>query len=479
MRLASRVKKCHAQYGIGAGLGRGMLNVTRVLAALAATGVLLAPAIWNRFPLLQWDTGGYLARWFEGYLVPSRSVVYGLFLTAGWRFDFWPVVVAQALATLWVLWLLLRTHDLEPSPLAFAGLIVALSALTTLPWIVAILLTDIFAGLAVLGLYLLLFQSHRLCGRERAGLGVLVAFATATHSATLAVVLAVLVAGAAASFIRRDIVPGRSLARASAAVVLSVVLVFAANYLLARRLAWTPGGYGIAFGRLLQDGLVKRYLDRHCPQAQFKLCPYRDELPATADGFLWGQSVFDRLGRFAGLGAEMESIVLGSIAEEPVANLQAALTATARQLVTVAGGEGVLTDIWHTYGMIETFTPSVAPAMRAARQQHGEIDFAAMNAVQVPIALASLALLPFIVLIGWRRDAYAGLGRLAATVILAVVVNAAVCSILSGPHPRYGARLIWLASLTVMLVPIRRTRLARPADIRGVSGIAAPAANPP
>jgi hypothetical protein len=51
------------------------------LGRAAATLVLLAPAIWNGFPLLQYDTGGYLARWQEGYLVPSRSTVYGLFLT--------------------------------------------------------------------------------------------------------------------------------------------------------------------------------------------------------------------------------------------------------------------------------------------------------------------------------------------------------------------------------------------------------------
>ena len=47
---------------------------------MASTLILLAPAIWNRFPLLQYDTGGYLVRWFEGYLVPSRSTVFGLFL---------------------------------------------------------------------------------------------------------------------------------------------------------------------------------------------------------------------------------------------------------------------------------------------------------------------------------------------------------------------------------------------------------------
>ena len=43
-------------------------------AIVLTAGLLLAPALWNRFPLLQWDTGGYLARWFEGYLVPSKAV---------------------------------------------------------------------------------------------------------------------------------------------------------------------------------------------------------------------------------------------------------------------------------------------------------------------------------------------------------------------------------------------------------------------
>ena len=75
----------------------------RAVAAFAATLTLLAPAIWNGFPLLQYDTGGYLARWFEGYLVPSRSVVYGLFLVAGWPLDFWPVIALQAAATVWIL----------------------------------------------------------------------------------------------------------------------------------------------------------------------------------------------------------------------------------------------------------------------------------------------------------------------------------------------------------------------------------------
>ena len=56
---------------------------------------LLAPALWNGYPLLQWDTGGYLARWYEGYLVPSRSTVFGLYLHLGEGTNFWLNLVCR------------------------------------------------------------------------------------------------------------------------------------------------------------------------------------------------------------------------------------------------------------------------------------------------------------------------------------------------------------------------------------------------
>ena len=70
--------------------------------------MLIAPALWNGYPLLQWDTGGYLARWYEGYLVPSRSTVFGLYLHFGEDSRFWINLGIQALATLWILQLTLR-----------------------------------------------------------------------------------------------------------------------------------------------------------------------------------------------------------------------------------------------------------------------------------------------------------------------------------------------------------------------------------
>jgi hypothetical protein len=432
-----------------------MRRIARIGAFLTATGLLLAPAIWSGFPLLQHDTGGYLARWYEGTLEQSRSTVYGLFLNLFAQPDFWPAVVVQAALTVWVLTLTLRAFGLDrPKPLLLTTAI--LSAVTTLPWLVSILLTDIFAALAVLAFYLLMFADETLRRFERYVLVVLIAFSAATHSATFVVLLALLVAAALTSATFRTVTIS-GLARGVAALVLGALMLVAANHAVAGRIAWTPGGPALLFGRMLQDGFVARYLADRCPDPRLRLCDHRDELPRDADTFFWGQGVFDRLGRFDGLGEEMRTIVFESLRHEPVQHAKSALFAAARQLVLVGSGEGILNTLWHTYAIIEKFAPSAVPAMRAARQQRDGIDFTSINRIQVPVALGSMLLLLPIIWLGFRQERFTDLSRLAAGVALALLANAVVCGVLANPHDRYGARLAWLAPLVVILAAARLT----------------------
>src|SRR6185312_12036036 len=122
--------------------------------AAAIPLMLLAPALWNGFPVLQSDTGGYLARWYEGHLVPSRSTVFGLYLHYGEHTHFWVNLAIQALATMWILQLTLRVFGLA-KPWRLFGSCLVLTLTTALPWLSSMLLTDIFAGLSVLSLFLL------------------------------------------------------------------------------------------------------------------------------------------------------------------------------------------------------------------------------------------------------------------------------------------------------------------------------------
>lgn len=427
--------------------------------------LLLAPALWNGFPLLQYDTGGYFVRWYEGTLAVSRAVIYGLIVDAGVPLAFWPVLIVQSALTIWIIALVLRAHGLGRRPLLLLGVISMLSVTSTLPWLTAILLTDIFAGLSVLALYLLLLRPVTLTRAERIGLIALIAVSAATHSATFAVLVGLIVTAACVHLFDSARVPLVRLGQGLIAAALGAVLVFAADYLVAGSLAWTPGGFSLSFGRMLKDGIVKKYLDAHCPDPALQLCPYKDQLPRDADLWFWDSPLFDKLGRFKGLGPEMEKIALGSLTEFPGLQLETAIVATAKQLVATRTGVGVVNSVWHTYGVIERYAPQLLPAMRAARQQKGEISFTTINAFQYPLALLAMALLPVIVWLAWRKRLPAPIGELAATVTLTLLGSAVVCGAFANPHDRYGARVVWLATLVVILALAqpRARRLGAPA----------------
>jgi hypothetical protein len=428
--------------------------ITRLAGILAAVLILLAPALWNGFPLLQYDTGGYFARWYEGTLEESRSTVYALFLHFLSRPNFCPVVVVQTLFTVWILRLVLRSHGLGERARVLPITVAALSILTALPWLTSQLITDIMAGLAVLALYLVVTRADTLVAWERVALMAFIAFAVGTHNATLAVLMLLLAAGLAISLLfDRKLVPLAGVARGAFALVLGASLLVAANYVVARRLAWTPGGIALLFGRMLNEGIAQRFLAEHCPDSRFKLCDHLSELPNDADVFFWGEGVFDRLGRFQGMNAEMATIVLESLADYPWEQIKGAVIATGRQLVMVNTGYGVNTEVWHTYGMIETYALQMLTAMMAAHQQHRDLNFPAINRVHVPVAYLAMLLLIGVIALASRHERFGRVKHLAVTVALALLANAFVCGALSNPHDRYGARMVWLAVLVLLLTP--------------------------
>ncbi|WP_035966733.1 hypothetical protein [Bradyrhizobium sp. YR681] len=433
------------------------------LAALALPLLMIAPAFWNGYPLLQWDTGGYLARWYEGYLVPSRSTVFGLYLHYGESFGFWINIAVQSLVTLWLLQLTLRVLSMMQT-FRFVAISLLLILSTALPWLASMLLTDIFAGLSILSLFLLVVGGQRTSTLEKIALFVFTAFAAATHSATLGVLLGLCIAGwMVQPFVRRRL-PTAGLTQASLTIVVGAAMLVSANHALSGRWAWTPGGYGVAFGRMMQDGIVARFLNDRCPRENFKLCPYRNQLPASADEFLWGNSMFNTLGRFEGMNDEMGTIVVQSLADYPAWQAGAALRAMGQQLLHVATGEGTNGWIPHTRGIIERYVPAQAAPMRAARQQNWDLDFSIVNRLHVPVALTSMLGLVALLAHALAKRRLDDLTLLAATVTLALLGNAFICAVISGPHDRYGARMVWVATFVVLMALFRAFGDDEPAD---------------
>ncbi|MFI4987635.1 MAG: hypothetical protein ACHQF3_09345, partial [Alphaproteobacteria bacterium] len=92
----------------------------------------------------------------------------------------------------------------------------------------------------------------------------------------------------------------------------------------------------------------------------------------------------------------------------------------------------------------------------AAAQEDGRIKpiVAALDLVYVPVAYASLAAAALLLAWCWRRRAREP-AELLAVVLLGLALNAAICGVFSTSVNRYQSRVIWLASLAVVVAGLQ------------------------
>lgn len=426
------------------------------VAGAVSTGLLMLPAVVNGFPFLFYDTGGYLDAAFNHVIKPGRSTVYGLLLQLGSHPGFWPVALLQCALCVWILGLLLRIHGLGGRPGLLIGVCALLTFSTALPFISGELMPDIFAGLGGFALYLLLWHAADLRRLETLGLASIIAIGGASHNSVLAIAILCIGAAGLAAALDPGLRQRLRLWLPLASIAAAVLLTPAANLLTAGQFKGTPGGTAFVFGRLLEDGIVARYLDDHCPHPNLTLCAMRGHIPRLADDFLWDDSeVFNAIGGFEGGEAEMRRIIIGSLFSYPLDNLRLAVRATLRQLVAVQTGDLMSEELVDSYDVIRVVMPAADAAMMAARQQQDPpIDFDYYSRLHVPVALAASLLIAVATLVaGWRGQREMTLFAGSVTVLL--LANAAVCGIFSNPHDRYQSRIAWVAVAALFILAVR------------------------
>jgi hypothetical protein len=417
---------------------------------------LMAPALWNGFPIIFPDTGGYLTRPIEGVLALGRSALYGLFLYAGVPFAFWPNALVQCALIAWLIVLTLRTNGLGGRPWLAFGIVAALSVGTSLPWFAGQLMPDILFPAAALALYLLAFRHSQLAAWERIALVAVIMVAIASHMAAAGMCVGVALALWLLTRVGWLDLPRPRLSLAAVAVAAGVALCPMSNVAITGSFAFTPGGASFLFGRLLEDGIVARYLEERCPDPALKLCAMRADLPTDADGWLWGDNTFNRLG-YEAWEPEEKEIIADTLQRYPFTQAAAAIVDTLRQFVSFKT-ELSLTDNAPTLGTLADRTPQLMDQVNSARQQNGEIGVTLLNYLHVPVAALAIAAL-FVALIWQRRLRIAPeTVALCLTILLALAANAAVCGIFSHPVDRYQSRLVLLAPLAVAVLIAKRRR---------------------
>ena len=444
------------------------------LAAWALSGALMllllaAPALWNGFPFIFPDTGGYLTRPLEGTLHLGRSAFYGLFLDAGIPLAFWPIVVVQGVLTIWLIVLTLRALGFGGRPWLALGIVAMLSLASSLPWLTGLLMPDIWFPAAVLSLYLLAFRWDTVAAWERFVLGGVIVFAVMSHMAAIGLCAGVLLAGWLFGRVARLGLPKPRLRFAAGAVAVGILLCPISNWAITGAFTFTPGGSSFLFGRLVEDGIISRYLDDRCPDAALRLCPYKAVVSDDdADGWLWeSDSPFHKLGGWQGFGAEESKIILATLERYPWLHVTAAVNDIFTQLISFQT-EVSLEDNAPTIYDFRQWTPRLVPQLMSARQQQGRIDVDALNRVHVPAAALAMAMVLGALMFRRRLKIMPELAALCATVLLALSVNATICSLLAHAVDRYQSRLTPLALLAAALIVVgwwRTTRLGATSDL--------------
>jgi hypothetical protein len=449
--------------------------LTSPLAEVAAIVLLcplfLAAAWWNGFPFVFFDTGAYVLEGLAHFFVPERAAVYSLFLYyAGAKASLWYVAAAQCLIIAFVLTEFARAVAPRTSLWKLLGIGLALLFFTSLPWFAADIEPDSVTAALAMALYLLAFHA-RLMGWIRGALLVAIAaFATAAHPSHLGLSAGLVMALAALRLVAairpRLGLPKPNLPLLALSFALGFSLVLAANYSLTHKVFVSRSGSVFLFARLLGEGIAKQTLDEICPTRHLKLCAVKDKLPPTADDWLWGpQSPFNDLGRFKGTERESAIVVDESLRRHPLASFGLGLLPALVQFTMMRTGDGIAPQQWVLDPEFRHFMPKQIAAYHAARQQQDVVRFKAVNVVHVTIAFLSLFWLGLILRRAIRQKRW-NQAVLPAYVFLALIGNALVCGIFSGPHDRYQSRIVWLAVAVLLLLvrPRRAFVLPRPVE---------------
>jgi hypothetical protein len=436
--------------------GTAWRALSRTLAYGLAMALLCAPAIWNGFPLVHDDIGGYLERWPLRSLGHGRSVPYGLLLWIT-RTTWWiPTILLQSIVTVWTIDRALVVFGQRRSQWTVVQVVAGIAMTSGAAFFVSKIMPDAWAAPATISLHLLAWHSDRLRALERAVMIGIVVLAGAFHLTTLALLLTLSVLhGVAWAFAGRARGSPVGLLYASGAAWTALAALLTADFVVAGRFTVTPGGDVFLFARLTESGIVGQVLAAECPREDWLLCNFKNDLPRTANDFLWvDDSPLYKIGGWDDSRAkrEIESIIVVSIRTCPLDHAESAIALAARQLVTVGIGNSMAgISSRHAPWTIGRYAPWLAHSYQSARQQRGDIDLTQLTQwVVSPLSIVALCALPLVAMFSWRRG-YCREAMLPIMVLVALLVNAAVCGVVSGPKERYQARVAWLSTFASIL----------------------------
>jgi len=447
-------------------------SLTKAFLLLLSLVVLLWPALYNAFPLVNPDSGAYISSGLRLSVHPDRPIGYGLFvLLTSMGISLWFVVVAQALILNWLIRRLTqKLLGKHADGLLPAIVLLLISFGTTVSWFTAQLTPDIFT--AALLLCVLLFFLERNDRKKSRTYGIVMFFLFATHNSNVVIALALSLL--LMLYTRRKALRGYFIAaRKMFLVALSSFAVLSSIYMF--------GGYGFGLSpvthvflvsRMAENGILDQYLEEECPVTHYSLCDYQGKLGVRQWDFMWGAGYpHNKLG-WMETRKEYNRIILGTLASPRLLGLHVlkSLEGTARELPQLFLSDALTPEgaQSNTYKNVELYFRHQLKEYQTSMQSN--------NILQSPAQYNNLLIVLFTLATGIAALAYSrqritdavppdgpDWALLFGITILFLVLNAWVTSTFATVVARFQARVFWVLPLLCLLYVIsclrRKVRL--------------------
>ncbi|HEY4275546.1 MAG TPA: hypothetical protein VGM68_08690 [Rhizomicrobium sp.] len=439
--------------------------------------VLFLPAWINRQPVLYPDSVGYfhagyaaakqvkheadihvrhrpaatapvLTRQQSEGVATARSVYYGAIFVAGYVLGgVWALALGQVLLTLACL-VLAGRRAIALAPLPLMGALCAIALLTGLNIFAVTAMPDVFAGLMLLSMVMLLVHGRELPRWENAFWLAVVLLACLFHKAHLAILALTLAASLLLPFVRREGL--RAFLLLAGAGLVALGGHYAVDLAVRQATGKWPVSTPFALARMVGDGTAEQYLRDVCPTRHFATCAYVSRMPMTENDFLWshdpdvGVMGVAPAETRAAIAGEANAIVLGTLTAYPLEQV----AATTRNVMTQLGDVGV-----REYRLLPTDTIATIPMLRWALDRYAASGIAQgwfpLDEISILMRAVYFAALIGIGTLLWRRRGGPVLAsaevRLTLLLLAGIVANAIISGAVAGVFDRYQGRIVWLA----------------------------------
>ncbi|MEQ9187945.1 MAG: hypothetical protein RLP15_09425 [Cryomorphaceae bacterium] len=435
---------------------------------------IIAPALYNRYPLMYFDSGAYME--MAANLEPSFHRAFGyplLIKWTGWLVSNWPLIFLQGVVLSYLIYKILQVVLGKRSILWEHTLsVLVLSFASAISWYAAQLMPDIWTLILILTLSLVLITKG-LSLRRALVYGLLMTTALLTHLSHVPLMLLLLVSVFAIDRIGRPNRFGFSLRQyATAFLPLLAAFIITSSFNAVHGMGFRLSLASNAFvtANLGEMGILKFYLDERCESMDCNLCEIKDNLPKETYGYLWDPEgpVQQHPGGWEGANEAYAPIVHDFLTKPRYVKwlLFSAAKATVKQMFQIEIGSG----LQYAYG---EGTPPYWPMKSHYKQELNEYLTSVQNkGDDLPLDFFRwvnyLSLFLSLGIISWavlRQKLSPELAVLLILFILAYVFNAAITGVLANVYERLQVRLLPCVQLMALLIAFQWHGTGRPKEV--------------